>query len=52
MRFGAAPRAFDVDVTGVKRLTLMVVRDRPAGWLYGAIAWGEPTLERRREAHQ
>ena len=41
-----------LDVTGVKRLTLMVVRDWPAGWLYGAIAWGEPTLERRREAHQ
>ncbi len=52
VRFGEAPRRFDVDVSGVKRLTLMVVRNWPAGWLYGAIAWGEPTVERRPKADQ
>jgi hypothetical protein len=30
----------------------MVVRNWPAGWLYGAIAWGEPTVERRPKADQ
>jgi acetyl esterase/lipase len=46
VRFGEAPRQFDVDVTGIQRLTLMVVRGWPAGWHYGAVAWGEPVLER------
>jgi hypothetical protein len=44
VRFGDAPGAFAADVTGVKSLTLRVLRQTPEGWLCGPIAWGQPTL--------
>ena len=46
IRFGDPTHRFDVDVSGVRRLTLMVLRGTPEGWLYGPIAWGEPLLVR------
>ena len=46
VRFGEKPLSFDVDVRGVRRLTLMALRETPQGWLYGPVAWGEPVLER------
>jgi hypothetical protein len=46
VQFGDRPHAFDVDVTGVQRLTLMVLRQAPQGWLYGPITWGEPVVEK------
>ncbi len=45
--FGAAPGRFAVDVTGVKGLTLRVLRTTSAGWLYGPVTWGEPTLSKK-----
>ncbi len=45
--FGDAPGKFAVDVTGVKGLTLRVLRTTPQGWLYGPVTWGEPTLSKR-----
>jgi len=46
VQFGDKPYLMDVDVTGVKKLTLMVLRTYPQGWLYGNISWGEPLLRR------
>ena len=46
VRFGDPPGQFNLDVTGVQRLTLMVLRTTAQGWLYGPICWGEPVLIR------
>ncbi len=46
IQFGDKPYLMDVDVTGVKKLTLMVLRTYPQGWLYGNICWGEPLLRK------
>jgi hypothetical protein len=44
--FGDPPGRFEVDVKGVRRLTLRVLRQSPEGWLYGPVTWGEPLLAR------
>jgi hypothetical protein len=44
VRFGDEPGRFAVDVTGVKSLTLRVLRESAEGWLYGPVTWGEPVL--------
>lgn len=46
VRFGDTVHSFDVNITGVERLSLVVLRNYEAGWLYGAICWGEPALVR------
>jgi hypothetical protein len=45
-RFGEAPGRFVVDVTGVQKLTLRVLRTSAEGWLYGPVCWGEAVLKR------
>jgi hypothetical protein len=44
--FGDPPGSFDLDVTGVRHLTLRALRSSPKGWLYGPVCWGSPTLRR------
>jgi hypothetical protein len=46
VQFGDPVQSFDLDVSGVRRLTLRALRSTPEGWLYGPICWGEPTLVR------
>ena len=45
--FGDAPVKLALDVTGVKSLTLRVLRTTPQGWLYGPVTWGNPTLSKK-----
>jgi len=47
VQFGDRPGNFSVDITGVRSLTLRVLRRSPQGWLYGSITWGEPTLYKK-----
>jgi dienelactone hydrolase len=45
--FGDPPGAFEVDVTGVRGLTLRILRGSPQGWLYGPMTWGQPVLSKK-----
>ena len=50
IQFGDPVQTFDIDVTGVERLTLMALRSMAQGWLYGPVCWGEPVLVLAEEA--
>ncbi|MCX7805530.1 MAG: NPCBM/NEW2 domain-containing protein, partial [Planctomycetota bacterium] len=44
--FSDGPQKIEADITGAGSITLRVRRATPQGWLYGPVAWGEPTVHR------
>ncbi|MDZ7814692.1 MAG: NPCBM/NEW2 domain-containing protein [Planctomycetota bacterium] len=36
----------DIDITGVKYLSLILTRETPQGWLYGSATWGNARITR------